>query len=926
MLYAALEAAIASGNPACVLVPSTTELRRTRREIARRFPVGVVVETVDDWVGRLWRETGSDRSLVSSLVREALISQAVRATKLELLARSAETLGFARTIGLVAARLCNPSITDVPRPNVAEEREVLAILSAYEAILDHARLVEPSRAVALMERDGLPPQGFIAVNRVYDLSEAQERLLVAASLTTDVWVGLTWDSETVATEAMGDLVERLVDAGARIEAQQLPDRADELTALGARLYDPPVTEQLQPLGHLRMCTAAGPEAEIELIAEESEALLRSGIEPSHVAIVFRDPIPRLAGLRTALAERDIPVDVDVIVPFAGTPLGQALLGLLTVTAGDGGREEILTYLSSAYSGMEPDTVSALDARWRRRRTADPRRLLSDIANEGGAPANAVRLAQRLVTSPVDEDTTAIWKELADLLFETAALRRDPTRADTTAAVQADAASHRTIVRTVAEVGRLDALVSGVELVRVMGDVSVSSASGQGERGVQLLDATKARGRRFDAVIVGGMTAAEFSAEKPEPLQARLERGLGGRGGIEPRLAERLLFYTLVTRARERLVLVRQSTDAQGESVRPSVFWEDVIDLYCPADAERDAGEVPTQLLGRTLRLTDLSEAVPAFTPSRRRLRRDAESNERALRRPLSTSLGLGTEGAVGSVAMTELEVYATCPYRWFATRGVAARELDAMLDAREMGTRAHQMLADFYRLLPQRLGVERVTPGCLDEALALFDEVAEGVEERRRGGGAMNLAEELDMATARTRARGLVERDSAFLSGYVPVQLEWAFEHELVVGGSTINLRGTVDRVDRGPEGIVVTDYKLGAVDGRMSWEKDRRLQVPLYAAIASELLGAPVAGGVYRSLASGTARGFWLQGVPIECGPRITDVTDEEGLAEAIERAWAVAREAAGGIRAGIIAPQPASKQSCRNCPASAYCPKAVR
>ncbi len=457
-----------------------------------------------------------------------------------------------------------------------------------------------------------------------------------------------------------------------------------------------------------------------------------------------------------------------------------------------------------------------------------------------------------------------------------------------------------------------------------------SRSSERSDAVQLLDATKARSRRFDAVVLGGLTAQEFSAERPEPLQARLEKLLGGRGGIEERLAERMLFYTLVTRAREKLVLVRQSSDASGESVRASVFWEDVVDLYTEPDENGDMGELPDPVKGRSVLLSDLAEAVPSFTESRRALRRDVERGTKVLRRPLSSELVAGEEHIerLSRFTVTELESYAACPYQWFVGRGLRPREIDSLLDAREKGIRAHEMLARFYALLPSRLGAKRVTELCVEEALVLFDEVAAEIEEQRRGSGAMTLAEEMDMAQARVRARRVVEADAEFLPGYTPVEFEWKFEYLLETDSAPVTLRGVVDRIDVGPEGLVVSDYKLGDATPQANWQKTRRMQVPLYASIASKCMELDIAGGVYRSLANGEARGFWRRdlGVPLGIGHRFGDGVDGESMKATIDWAWELVNESVEGIRAGRIEPDPAHDQACRYCLATTFCPKAVK
>jgi hypothetical protein len=104
-------------------------------------------------------------------------------------------------------------------------------------------------------------------------------------------------------------------------------------------------------------------------------------------------------------------------------------------------------------------------------------------------------------------------------------------------------------------------------------------------------------------------------------------------------------------------------------------------------------------------------------------------------------------------------------------------------------------------------------------------------------------------------------------------------------------------------------------------------LQIPLYASIASNGFDQPVAGGVYRSLASLDARGFWRAdlGVPLGEGHTYSDGTDGDGVAEAINAARDLALASIHGILAGAIGPDPATQEACRYCVAAPFCPRVM-
>jgi RecB family exonuclease len=173
----------------------------------------------------------------------------------------------------------------------------------------------------------------------------------------------------------------------------------------------------------------------------------------------------------------------------------------------------------------------------------------------------------------------------------------------------------------------------------------------------------------------------------------------------------------------------------------------------------------------------------------------------------------------------------------------------------------------------------------------------------------------------------LIGRDAAFLPGYAPIQVEWSF------GGSSgvpaidlggVALKGRADRIDAGPEGLVVVDYKRTRASSLKEIRDNGLVQLQLYAAAASRTLGMPIAGGVYRGLRDGKDRGFVRDDIAGADAFYRADRIDAEHIAELIDEAIASAVTAADEMRAGRIEQTP-SATGCRYCAASGYCPRAV-
>ncbi|MRR13631.1 hypothetical protein EG835_14540, partial [bacterium] len=217
-----------------------------------------------------------------------------------------------------------------------------------------------------------------------------------------------------------------------------------------------------------------------------------------------------------------------------------------------------------------------------------------------------------------------------------------------------------------------------------------------------MGAERARVHRYRCVIAGDLADGSFPRSggedylsDPEVIRSFAAAGvdLSPRSGIDE---ERLLFYQVVTRATDRLVLSRQTHDDNGRPVRGSTFVDEVLDLYRDPETRMHFNGAPPC---RSLGLDGLVQHEQAPRTERRTLRAHASddkphSNERveeARRRaarvvnPLSEAARRQAEEREAFSA-SELETYLQCPFRWCIQRLVQPRELDDTLDAAAAGS------------------------------------------------------------------------------------------------------------------------------------------------------------------------------------------------------------------------------------------------
>lgn len=902
----------ASRGQPLLVVPSSPDVRTAERELAGKRMLGVRVTTLDGWVEELWGLHGDGRRFVSDAARRALVADAASGMH-GALEESGATPGFGRLLSRLVALVADPV---VPKDGLAAALGIA--MSRYDRLVESVGLVEPVAAYAALALDPPSVSGPVAVNRFTDLSVAQERLLVALSRDSEVHIALTWDEGSPASAVLDPLVARLCDSAASVSTLP-PDQVytePGLQALAETLYSP--DGEAHPLPpSLRIGGAVGVNAECALVAQQAAAA--STEMGGSVVIAFKDAAARLEPLRVALAAEGLDAEFDVAQQMIQTAFGRAMAALLDGVSDDPDhRERMIAFLTSPYSGMETDQAASLDREWRRKR-AGRGRVAREVRAAGSPVGRIVELAGMVAGAPVTQESGSNWQELAGLLLANAqAAGSDDVQG------LADAAAHRTLIGIVFELASVrEQGASFDELKAALRETRVVTARETGGSDVLVTEVERIRGRRFETVIIGGLTAAEFSSERPRSLSLVLAEALGQPAAGDGALRERALFHTAVTRARKRLVLVRQVSDAKGEPVRQSVFMDEVFDVYRTREQATE-GQPPADLVELGVEQAGLVTHLPALTNGRHaeRVRRCLATGVIPARGALENPAALQSLAQAREYSVSEIEAYLSCPYRWFFDRVISPRETDAAFDAKEKGSLAHSILASFYTAWGAD-GARRVKAENLDEAFALLDGIERTMVEAASR-GVRGLEEELALAQAVEWARGIIREDPDYLLGFLPLHHELRFGTDagrpVTIGG--VSLKGSIDRVDVSAGGVVVTDYKSArTLHGGRSFASKGLVQAPVYLAVAASEFGVSPLGCVYRSFKSQEVRGAWLRDALGGCRWSSRDAFDVEELQEVIQEAIECMRRAVEGIRSGDIAPRPLSKSVCERCPAVTFC-----
>ena len=217
----------------------------------------------------------------------------------------------------------------------------------------------------------------------------------------------------------------------------------------------------------------------------------------------------------------------------------------------------------------------------------------------------------------------------------------------------------------------------------------------------------------------------------------------------------------------------------------------------------------------------------------------------------------------GVVSPTRLQAWSECPFRYLLASVLDVKVEDSPerlleLSPLDRGTLVHEVLERFVREELDRPVAERAPagapwpPSASARITAIMDECAAEAEAQGITGKATLWALHREEIASDLFEFVAADNERRVREGVVPESVELPFGLDgadavevPVSGGRTVAFRGRADRVDVRPDGTrVVIDYKTGKQYPRPAEGEDpilggARLQLPVYAEAARQLLGA---------------------------------------------------------------------------------------
>jgi ATP-dependent helicase/DNAse subunit B len=699
-----------------------------------------------------------------------------------------------------------------------------------------------------------------------------------------------------------------------VEVEGLPEISylpPSMALIEKSLFEPK-GGQVAAGGQITMMEVRGPREEVrEVVRWVKARIIRDKLSPHVCAIVTPDPERYRPLLREAAREFGIPLRFTHGESLTSSPVIAALLDLLELPLRGFPSKLTIEAIRSPFfdltsHGFEPADADLLENasrhglviegldQWDEALTklsqvqskddhqdeADLLKVDLPIGEKALNLLESLRTFTARLTPPTTQGMEGWVGWLEDLLDDFQFLKGDQTEREEAARVGLREVLRALVLGERIEVSQpINAVAFHLTLRSFLEGTYYHETQDLKDPAVLVLRVFEARGLRFRALALLGLAEGLFpEVEREDPfLNDRFRSELG----LERRLgrAQAGIFYQVVTRSDEQLLITRPYLAEDGEYWEASPYWLEVADLIegnpitlrqeSPRDLS-DAGSIE-ELLFWGVRRKSLPPLLEEQVRPRWEYLRHARDVLQARIRPTPEGPFEGITAGISSIlndhyggdhswSPSRLETYGGCPYRFYVQSviGLELKEHPELgIDPLQLGLMLHEVLEIAYARATEPGDVEQVRK-LMDQVIGeVFLEAPEiygfrpthlwGVEQTQ-------LAEAL---------RETINNLEALQSGWIPLAFEQPFGLqgapilELQVDDEKIKVRGFIDRVDRNDAGeLRVIDYKTGSQhQGSRDLVEGRRLQLPIYALAAENALGLGVPKeGFYWAILKGEA------------------------------------------------------------------------
>lgn len=954
----------------------TEEVRREYIELLQRSPVLVVpgIDDIFDWERRLASEHGAFlggrimhfKDLVDEIVsggrehgrnasgiqRRHLISRAIETGWPRIAERIERQPGLVDAMLDLVDELRNGRITpDVLDQKIAEAgnvylNEIAAVYREYLRLLAERDLTDaPGLALeaATNQLDGWQGRP-VFVAGFDDLTIVQLDLLERLAGQTDVTIALTHEVGNPAMAVTEKLLGRLEERGATVrittDRPAEPIDHDRVLFEVERNFGLGRKGELAPGGALTIMRSSGRRGEAEAVAAEIAGLVSSGTNPGRIAIGVASPATNGTTFRDLLTEYGIPVTLESETMAADTATGQTIISLLRSVSAGGSAADLIDYLRGPI-GVDQGKVDEVEAK-----------VLARTLTSASEAAGVYREVAKEAPPLWSELTTGATDEVAGLITNLAA-RIANTILDSGfvslpgSGITTETQIATAISRTCDELETIQGRpVTTGDLADALASDAIKTWAIPARNTVRIASPYSLRAKRFEYLFMVSLQERAFSdSERAGPfLSLESRNAIGLPDFTDAELQELYLFYSCLSVPTKGLWLSSRIADESGKAEYPSPLIGGIEDLFDPSQGPLPRIERPSSAI------TFLPDFAPSMNElvrtlatsdqeSRARYRdllelEDTEFAEAETRIGSATQVELSTRtldppelpaamavvGTNTTFSATAIELFLSCPYRWFIERVLRPLRFGPDPEPMARGNMVHGALAEIYRSHPGQLP----RPDTLGEWTGPVGQVVEDIARLPDVGLGS------DSAAHRVLRRQAVDAISAHLKreserespGFLPLEMEGRFgmgeNSRPALEFDGWSLRGSIDRIDvsgeagvgAGQRGIVI-DYKTGkaAVKTRVKMQRENKVQLQLYMQAIRELWKVEPTAGLYVPIASGNSaiRGIVDAGFADDVADLNAQRNDRtEEFTEAIDDAISLSNEAVRKMLAGQIEHDP--------------------
>lgn len=705
--------------------------------------------------------------------------------------------------------------------------------------------------------------------------------------------------------------------------------------------------------------------EVEKIAKEIKKLAAEGYSFSDFGIILRDTGEYSNIFRDILWKYSIPFEIGTDSRLSSSPLIKIFLTFLKLVSENWTRDNIIEFMKSRYTNFNRKIADKIELESLMKGIDDNReKWLGDFGKReiDGKKRTFFKKLCEWQEKFSRIDTAAGFYDLSIKVIEELEISPE------------DAPALGKLYQLLQEIAlhqKSISLKGFCETFSYLANYTRYRTRSRKKNKVMILNVYESREEEFRVVFICNLLEKQFPKQTREnPLLPDSERKRINREGHirleESGLrtsGERYLFYTALTRAREKIVLSFPRFSGDTELL-PSfyldeikrIFSEDTINyntfdfssLISPYEDTVNSGELLAAIGYYMWNKFEFSkEIIENCLLSTSLLRRNPDLLDELT--PASGEAMLSDSRILEKIARdphalssTQLETFANCPYRHFCNYTLRIKEILIGGTPLDRGLILHDVLSKFHGELHEDSKKAGFTAPCKEKLreriFKILDTVFNTYNKRswqpyQIGAERKTIEQLLDNFIRQDikfqSKRSLIPRyfELAFgqVSGYKGEKLDPASTEdflEIKKENENVLIRGRMDRVDTGESGreAVVIDYKSGRNSFSLEdVKKGLSLQLPIYMIAIQEIFHLePVAGEIF-SLKDGRRRGMYSENAKdLIQDLRENSVIRKEEFVKLLEKIHVFILNYVKEIRKGKISVEP---NNCRNCPYNCIC-----